>query len=207
MSLLKMTTILFALLAMMTVNAYAFSDVEVAVLKDLQVQWSGSALRSNWTGEPDCKTWQGLECDEAGNLVSLRVKDANLTMIPGSINLLENLIELELSYDNIAIDRVPHLGDLQNLRMLDLSHNSITGPLPSQLAKLSLLLALRLDRNKFTGEIIKDYGDMPQLRRLDLAYNKLTGDVPEYVCDIVYLDITHNDFSSCPSCCTQVGCC
>ncbi|KAK2967857.1 hypothetical protein RJ640_029851 [Escallonia rubra] len=73
-------------------------------------------------------------------------------------------------------------GDLQychSLQTLDLSHNSLSGPIPSQICTwLPYLVTLDLSGNDLTGSIPADLGNCSFLNNLILSDNKLSGNIP-----------------------------
>ncbi|GJN02395.1 hypothetical protein PR202_ga19741 [Eleusine coracana subsp. coracana] len=71
------------------------------------------------------------------------------------------------------------VADLAGLvHLLDLSYNSLTGPIPTRLGELRGLVGLDLSYNSFSGPIPTRLGDLKQLQKLDLSSNNLTGAVP-----------------------------
>uniref|UniRef100_A0A2N9E468 Leucine-rich repeat-containing N-terminal plant-type domain-containing protein n=1 Tax=Fagus sylvatica TaxID=28930 RepID=A0A2N9E468_FAGSY len=71
------------------------------------------------------------------------------------------------------------LGRLTILRLLNLSHNSLTGHIPSSLANLSALESLDLSSNRLTGEIPMQLTSLTFLAKLNLSQNQLTGPIPQ----------------------------
>ncbi|XP_060199400.1 probable inactive receptor kinase At5g67200 [Lycium barbarum] len=69
------------------------------------------------------------------------------------------------------------LSNLDQLRVLSLQNNSLTGPIPD-LSSLSNLKVLFLDHNLFTGSIPVSIFTLHRLKTLDLSYNNLTGSIP-----------------------------
>lgn len=58
-----------------------------------------------------------------------------------------------------------------NLRVIDLSSNSLTGSLPAPAA--GSLQRLDLSNNNFTGQLPADLAQLPALRQLQLTGNEL----------------------------------
>ncbi|KAG0497052.1 hypothetical protein HPP92_001743 [Vanilla planifolia] len=65
--------------------------------------------------------------------------------------------------------------------MLDLSNNSLSGPIPPDLAKLSNLEELRLSSNMLTGTIPYHLANCTKLLVLDISQNLLSGSIPEEI--------------------------
>lgn len=92
----------------------------------------------------------------------------------------------------------PELGRLNNLEILSLNGNNLTGTVPSDIGRLSNLKELRLRKNKINGFLPSDIGNCVQLEHLDITDNAFTGSIPVelYNCKLlVILDLFKNHFS------------
>uniref|UniRef100_A0A2N9EG07 CNNM transmembrane domain-containing protein n=1 Tax=Fagus sylvatica TaxID=28930 RepID=A0A2N9EG07_FAGSY len=108
----------------------------------------------------------------------LRILDLSHNEFIGLLprNYLQNLNAM-MTNDEGEIPEV--LGRLTILRLLNLSHNSLTGHIPSSLANLSALESLDLSSNRLTGEIPMQLTSLTFLAKLNLSQNQLTGPIPQ----------------------------
>ncbi len=109
----------------------------------------------NWGTAEDLGEWYGVETDADGNVHSLVLSENNLTgTIPAAI------------------------GWLDEIRILDLSDNSLEGGIPPE-TFVSTLDSLFLGNNDLGGEIPEEIGEPPGLATIGLAHNDLEGEIPE----------------------------
>nr|POF21168.1 putative inactive leucine-rich repeat receptor-like protein kinase [Quercus suber] len=71
--------------------------------------------------------------------------------------------------------------DCRELVNLDLSGNEISESIPSGIGNCSYLEVLKLDNNKLTGQISQQLSQLKNLRIFSVANNLLSGPVPEFV--------------------------
>lgn len=88
----------------------------------------------------------------------------------------------------ITLDQAGYSGSLAHLsfhmpylQTLDLSYNSLSGPIPVSFSNLTLLRRLALSKNSFTGPIPESLGSLQRLQELFLDNNRLTGAVPRSI--------------------------
>ena len=109
----------------------------------------------NWLTDAPLGEWRGVEVDDHGGVVELRLWDNGLV---GPIP--------------------PELGDLAHLEYLRLSDNALTGAIPSELGSLSSLTYLALDGNTLSGQLPPEIGGLPTLEELRVENNDLAGPIP-----------------------------
>uniref|UniRef100_A0A5B7BJJ9 Protein kinase domain-containing protein n=1 Tax=Davidia involucrata TaxID=16924 RepID=A0A5B7BJJ9_DAVIN len=120
-----------------------------------------------------CK-WQGVNCLQ-GKVVRVVIEGLSLGGVFGPNTLTR----------------------LDQLRVLSLQNNSLTGPIPD-LSGLANLKTLFLDHNSFTGSIPPSVSTLHRLRTLDLSYNNFTGPLPlslTILDRLYYLRLDSNQFN------------
>jgi hypothetical protein len=139
-------------------------------------------LLSSWENATQvCVSWAGVSCVR-GRVYKLRLPAAGLAgSIPsGSLSLLDQL------------------------RVLSLHHNMLTGAFPEEeLANCTNLQALFLDNNGFSGPLPSSasssfWGLWHRLTHLSLSFNKLNGPIPDSInafSHLFLLDLQNNSFS------------
>ncbi|XP_035545705.1 receptor-like protein 6 isoform X2 [Juglans regia] len=154
-------------------------------------------------------------------VLDLSSNNFNGSMQLDSIQQLKNLSNLDLSFNNLLIEHnginssvslFPQISTLklssnilktfpdflrsQSLLLeLDLSHNQIHGEIPSWIWKLPSLARLNLSFN-YLVSLEGPFLGCPTLNMLDLRSNHLHGQFPIFLPNIVYLDLSRNNFNS-----------
>jgi hypothetical protein len=104
---------------------------------------------------------------------------------------------ISLAYNRLAGPLPPALGDLSQLRAVELGSNQLRGPIPAELAKLSELASLYLWDNQLTGPLPLVLENLDKLRSLYLAHNQLSGSIPPEMGglkSLESLDLSYNQF-------------
>ncbi|KAL3700826.1 hypothetical protein R1sor_018848 [Riccia sorocarpa] len=70
------------------------------------------------------------------------------------------------------------LGQLDQIRVISLHSNRLSGPLPSDLPKLGHVKSLYLQNNLFSGTLPPDFIYWPRMVHLDLGNNLMNGTIP-----------------------------
>uniref|UniRef100_A0A0D9V2M5 non-specific serine/threonine protein kinase n=1 Tax=Leersia perrieri TaxID=77586 RepID=A0A0D9V2M5_9ORYZ len=131
--------------------------------------------------------------------------------IPSSLVNLKAMAHLDrygggannYSGDNISVftkdQRLDYTYTYTNeMVLIDLSHNSLTGHIPREISLLKGLRSLNLSGNKLTGTIPDNIGDLRILESLDLSYNDLAGEIPSSLSDLTFLsslNMSYNNLS------------
>ena len=109
----------------------------------------------NWLTDAPLGEWRGVEVDDQGRVVELRL------------------------WDNGLAGRLPpEFGELAHLEYVRLSENALTGTIPPELSGLSALTHLVLDGNALSGQLPPELGGLPALEELRVENNDLAGPLP-----------------------------
>uniref|UniRef100_A0ACD5ZSI9 Uncharacterized protein n=1 Tax=Avena sativa TaxID=4498 RepID=A0ACD5ZSI9_AVESA len=109
-----------------------------------------------------------------------------------------NLIEFDVSTNQLNGEIPQDIGNLKNLKLLFLYTNQLTGTIPASIATLPKLWDIRIFENKLSGELPQDLGKHSPLGNLEVCNNNLSGSLPESLCaNGILFDIVvfNNNFS------------
>uniref|UniRef100_A0A6I9QIZ5 Receptor-like protein EIX1 n=2 Tax=Elaeis guineensis var. tenera TaxID=51953 RepID=A0A6I9QIZ5_ELAGV len=110
------------------------------------------------------------------------------TSIPHWLFNISSLMHLDLYGCGLSDRLLFAIGDLHNLKFLNLSNNQITGEIFQSLGNFSHLEHLRMGRNRIIGEIPAIIGNLVHLKFLDLSANKITGEMPAIIGNLIHLE-------------------
>ncbi|KAL9297160.1 hypothetical protein ACSQ67_023056 [Phaseolus vulgaris] len=104
---------------------------------------------ASWNATTDCCSWDGIECDEHTNhVISIDLSSSHIygTMDANSTLFhLKHLQSLDLADNHFNYSQIPsRIGELSQLRYLNLSQTYFSGEIPQQVSHLSKLLSLDL---------------------------------------------------------------
>ncbi|XP_007017159.2 PREDICTED: probable inactive receptor kinase At5g67200 [Theobroma cacao] len=122
--------------------------------------------------------WQGVTCYEQ-KVVRLILEDLDLGGIfaPNTLSHLDQLRVLSLQ-NNSLTGPIPDLSGLINLKSLFLDHNFFTGSFPPSILSLHRIRTLDLSYNNITGPIPSSLASLDRLYYLRLDWNRFNGTVP-----------------------------
>ena len=154
----------------------------------------GSSCPDDWGTHLPLQDWYGVhtELRQVGGSENWRncrdpEKDCRVT-------------RLVLAGKNLTGKIPPELGNLGELKVLNLSKNSLTGKIPPELGNLRNLYSLALNNNNLTGNIPPVLGNLggrlddlslfsgiDNVLDLHLQENRLTGEIPQELSNVGYL--------------------
>ncbi|XP_058111774.1 probable LRR receptor-like serine/threonine-protein kinase At3g47570 [Magnolia sinica] len=103
----------------------------------------------------------------------------------------QRVTALNLSGQSLVGPISPYIANLTFLRIIDLADNSFHGMVPGEIGQLFRLRHLNLSSNKFTGEIPANLTHCSELKILVLNRNQLTGRIPAELGSLLKLTSLH----------------
>lgn len=97
----------------------------------------------------------------------------------------------------------PSIGDMDEIKSLNISYGHIYGPLPEEIGKLTKLQIFKAEENCFEGPLPSTMAAWKQIKSVVLQHNYFTGDLPAFIGDwteLQELNISHNGFANIPDC-------
>lgn len=140
----------------------------------------------HWTFDDNIEgsicSFNGVECwhPNENRILSLRLSSMDLKgQFPDGLENCSSMTSLDLSSNSLSgpipVDISKRLPYITNL---DLSYNSFSGEIPESLANCTYLNAVRLQNNKLTGAIPGQLAGLSRLTEFNVANNKLSGLIP-----------------------------
>lgn len=163
---------------------------ECQALVDLFESTNGAGWinNNNWLTSSNIDDWFGITVDE-GHVSVISLYSNNLIgTISETIGQLLNLRLLELAGNQLTGAIPESLGNLTYLEEACLTNNLITGPIPDTLDGMSSLLKLSFNDNWIEGEIPESLGNLTTLTKFSLGNNRLTGTIPDSLGQLVNVD-------------------
>ncbi len=138
--------------------------------------WGGGPGWATAGDSVDVIRWFGIRADSDGRVVSLELRNNNLSgNLP--VNELAKLRRLQRLYFccNEITGTIDRIGSLSpHLYMLELGANKLTGGIDASIKRLRNLRELYLSSNQMDGTVHPDIGFLENLERLWLFENQLT---------------------------------
>lgn len=141
--------------------------------------------------------WSGVSCSADGRVIRLVLERLGLNgTVPNStLGRLDQLRVLSLKFNSLS-GPVPDLSALLNLKALFLAHNLLSGPFPSSIVTLHRLRTLDLSQNLISGPIPPGLISLDRLYSLRLESNLLSGPLPPLnQSSLRVFNVSENDLS------------
>ncbi|TYJ12119.1 hypothetical protein E1A91_A11G326500v1, partial [Gossypium mustelinum] len=119
-----------------------------------------------------------ISVNSSKSLVVLDLSGNSLSSVPKWIFSLHGLVSIDLS-DNSLEGPIPdYFGNISILEVLDLTGNSLNSSIPNFLYSLNRLQFFSLSDNQLQGTISSAIGNLSSVTYLDLSENQLNGQIP-----------------------------
>ncbi|KAJ9152519.1 hypothetical protein P3X46_026079 [Hevea brasiliensis] len=139
----------------------------------------------------------GVSCwnDQENRIISLQLRDMKLSgQFPESLKNCKSLQTLDLSSNSLSGPIPTQICTwLPYLVTLDLSNNEISGPIPPDLVNCAYLNNLILSNNRLSGPIPYVFSSLARLKKFSVANNDLTGTIPSFFSNFDSGDFSGND--------------
>ncbi|KAJ4883325.1 Protein STRUBBELIG-RECEPTOR FAMILY 2 [Raphanus sativus] len=168
---------------MLTVMLFVLAEtdtdpLEVSALQDLYKSLNNPPQLRGWKlegGDPCGEVWMGVSCS-GSSIVELQLRGLELLGSLGNqLQHLHNLKNLDVSFNNLQGEI--SFGLPPNATQINMAYNNLTQGLPFSLPLLTSLVSLNLSHNSLSGPLGNVFSGL-QIKEMDLSFNNLTGDLP-----------------------------
>lgn len=181
---ISLYNILFSIALVLAASSSATQDgvsIDREALKAFYESTDGPnwTNNTNWGSDKALDSWYGVQTNPSGRVYNIYLYNNNLSgKLPAALGNLAELRILELGSNDLSGEIPSELGNLSELQRLDLRKNELEGSIPPELGQLDKLWLLYIHRNSLTGEIPSELGNMSALEWLGLNHNSLVGSIP-----------------------------
>lgn len=157
----------------------------------------GTSWTNQWNFDQPIDNWYGVTTNANGDVIELDLTNNNLSgALPQEIGFLAELKVLKLGFNKLRGTLPSSVGSMIDLEEIFLFDNAFDLPIPDTVVNLKKLRILSLASNNIPGEIPKRIGQLSALEMLVLDGNDLSGPIPASIgqlSNLVFLDLHNND--------------
>ncbi|KAG5229935.1 receptor protein [Salix suchowensis] len=127
-----------------------------------------------------------------GNILSWMISTHHIQVLDN----YNNRESLEFTTKNVSLIYKESI--LRYFTGVDFSCNNFTGKIPLEIGNLNKIKVLNLSHNSLTGPIPPTFSRLKEIESLDLSYNKLEGEIPPQLTGLYFLavfSVAHNNLS------------
>ncbi|KAL5809948.1 hypothetical protein ACOSQ3_026645 [Xanthoceras sorbifolium] len=157
------------------------NDEGLALLsfKQANENYPEGSLNSWKSSDKNPCAWEGVTCRE-DKVYALSIPNKKLSgFLHPAIGNLSELRRLNLRNNSFSGNLPIELFSLMNLQSLVLPGNAFSGPVPTQIGNLKYLQVLNLSRNLFNGSIPSSLVQCKRLKKLLLDHNNFTSSLAD----------------------------
>lgn len=175
---MKKAALTYAFLFFASIMVAQVNPQEKQILVDLYNATDGAHWNNTWNLNEPVETWHGITT-ENNAVTGINLLFNNLNgKLPASLGNLKNLKKLELSFNSISGEIPSELGNLKNLEVLAINGTDLSGSIPASLGNLSKLTQLHLSSNKLTGSVPQSLENLKNVEVFNVFDNDLFGSLP-----------------------------
>lgn len=172
-------------------------DTLLTIYQDLSgANWTDKSGWIDGDQNGDCHycNWYGVKCNYLGQVIELNLSANNLQgKLPQELAALTYLKQLRLD-NNLLNDTIPNYWDsLDQLLILDLSFNSLTGQIPISYSTMTRINSIHLDNNSLDSLIPVGLGYNATLQTFTASNNALEGCFSAGISNFCYKDSLNLD--------------
>ncbi|KAM7506842.1 hypothetical protein LguiA_017295 [Lonicera macranthoides] len=177
---------------------FSAADLDKSALLEFKASLSdpyGVLVTWNLKNSDHC-SWTGVTCGSDSRVVALNITGGGNS---GSFfcgdyaqfQLYGFGIRRSCSNSNVKLVGVvsPAIAKLEELRVLSLPFNDLSGELPSEIWGMEKLEVLDLEGNSVTGSLPTRFRGLRNVRVLNLGFNKIVGEIPNSLSNCLGLQI------------------
>ncbi|WOK93487.1 hypothetical protein Cni_G02185 [Canna indica] len=152
---------------------------DMRTLLEFKAACDSIGMLSSWnrSDASPCVSWHGVTC--AGSRVTRLVLEGLSLAGPAGFPIVVRLDQLRVLSlkSNRLSGPIPDLSPLSALKLIFLSHNQFSGPIPPSIGSLVRLYRLDLGSNNLTGSVPASLNRLSRLLTLRLDSNRLSGPI------------------------------
>ncbi|CAH2070042.1 unnamed protein product, partial [Thlaspi arvense] len=172
---------------------------DLSALREFAGALKNRSVTESWLKDSSCCQWDGVFCegsDVSGRVTKLVLSGKGLEgVISASLGELSELRLLDLSHNQLKGELPAEVSKLQQLQVLDLSHNLLSGSVSEAVSGLKLIQSLNISSNSLSGNL-SGLGAFPGLVMLNVSNNLFEGEIHPELCsssgEIQVLDLSMN---------------